>query len=852
MEIRIPDCSLILLIGATSSGKSTFARQHFLPTEIISSDYCRAIVDDDENSMDATADAFDVLHFIVAKRLKRGKLTVVDATNVQQHGRQKLLQLAKKYHVLSTGIIFDLPESVLITRHNARADRNFGIHVIKSHLKDLRRTFRQLKKEGVRTYYNLKSEEEVNQAVVKRFKLLNDKREITGPFDIIGDVHGCADELEMLLEKLNYTIERDEKYKYGFQITPPADRKAFFVGDLTDRGPDSPRVLKIVMSMVENKTALCVCGNHDDKLLRVLKGRNIQLKYGLEETMMQMSQEPESFHEEVRVFLKGLISHYVVDGGKLVVAHAGLKESMQGRASGKVRSFCLYGDTTGEIDEFGLPVRLNWALDYRGKSVVVYGHTPVPSAEWLNNTIDIDTGCVFGGKLTALRYPERELVEIPAKEMYSEPKKPLTSGNAALSAQQVHDDILDIKDVTGKRAVTTALRKNVTLREDNSIAALEIMSRFGMHPKWLIHLPPTMSPSETSKKEGFLEHPENAFDYYKKMGMERVICEEKQMGSRGLIIVCKDETVSKNRFGAMKASNGVAYTRTGRPFFTDSEIEKTVLERLQTALTKANIWAELETDWILLDCEILPWSFKAKSLIQTQYAAVGTSGKQALSATQAVLAKARARGLEVEELESKYEKRLENIKDYQIAYRAYCENVDSVDDIQIAPFHILATEGKVHTDKNHEWHMRTIHQICAANAELLRATAFRIVDLNDEKAIEAATNWWLELTNNQGEGMVVKPYDFIARTEKDIIQPAIKCRGREYLRIIYGADYTLDENLVRLRKRNLGRKRSLALREFALGIEALERFVKQEPIRKVHECVFGVLALESERVDPRL
>ena len=221
--------------------------------------------------------------------------------------------------------------------------------------------------------------------------------------------------------------------------------------------------------------------------------------------------------EDVREFLYSLISHYILDNGKLAVAHAGIKEEMQGRGSGAVRSFCLYGETTGEIDEFGLPVRYNWASEYRGKAKVVFGHTPVPKAEWLNKTIDIDTGCVFGGELTALRYPEEELVSVKAKEVYCEPVKPLeTESDSNLSHQQEYDDLLNIDDVIGKRIVQTRLRNNLTIREENSIAALEVMSRFAINPKWLIYLPPTMSPCGTSELPNYLEHPQQAVNYYKK------------------------------------------------------------------------------------------------------------------------------------------------------------------------------------------------------------------------------------------------------------------------------------------------------------------------------------------------
>ena len=363
-----------------------------------------------------------------------------------------------------------------------------------------------------------------------REPLYNNKKSEIGPFDIIGDVHGCFDELTELLTALGYAVS-------GPAVTPPEGRKAVFLGDLVDRGPRSPDVLRLVMGMVSAGTALCVPGNHDVKLLRKLRGKDVQITHGLAETLAQLGGETPEFIAEVRQFLDGLVSHYVLDGGKLVVAHAGMKAEMAGRGSGRVREFALYGETTGETDEFGLPVRYPWAAEYRGSGAVVYGHTPVPVPEWLNHTLNIDTGCVFGGKLTALRWPERELVSVPAQAVYSEPARPFlppeTPPVPALSAQQQQDDVLDMEDVLGKRLIETRLHGKVTIREENAIAALEVMSRFAVNPKWLVYLPPTMSPSETTTEPGLLEHPAEAFAYFRNQGVPTVLCEEKHMGFAG-------------------------------------------------------------------------------------------------------------------------------------------------------------------------------------------------------------------------------------------------------------------------------------------------------------------------------
>jgi protein phosphatase len=407
MKIAIPELSLVMLVGPSGSGKSSFARKHFLLTEVISSDFCRGLVSDDDNDQSATGDAFDILHAIIRKRLARGRLTVVDATNVQPEARKSLIELAREYHVFAVAIVFDLSEKLCQERNASRPDRQFGPHVVRNQCHQLRRGLRGLEREGIRYVFKLSSPAEVDGATIERQPLWNNRKAEHGPFDIVGDVHGCFDELLELLTRLGYAVTVDGDRHV---VRPPEGRKLIFVGDLVDRGPGTPAVLRLVSALVEAGQAFCVPGNHDVKLVKALKGRNVQLTHGLADSIAQLEKETLEFRQQMAKFLDGLISHYVFDDGKLVVAHAGLKESMQGRGSAAVREFALYGETTRETDDFGLPVRYNWSADYRGKGLMVYGHTPVAEPLWLNNTVNLDTGCVFGGSLSALRYPEVEIV----------------------------------------------------------------------------------------------------------------------------------------------------------------------------------------------------------------------------------------------------------------------------------------------------------------------------------------------------------------------------------------------------------------------------------------------------------
>lgn len=840
--LPVTDLSLVVLIGASGSGKSTFARKHFKPTEIVSSDFCRGLVADDENDQSASRDAFDVLHYIAGKRLAAGRLTVVDATNVQAESRKQLVQLAREHDVLPIAVVLDLPEEVCLARNAKRPDRaDMPRHVVQRHRRELRRSLRGLEREGFRKVHVLRTEEEADSAEVVLERRYNDLRHLTGPFDIIGDIHGCSSELESLLGKLGYT-----------DGAHPDGRTAVFVGDLVDRGPDSPGVLRRVMSMVSSGNALCVPGNHENKLGRYLKGRQVQVRYGLAETIEQLEREdakdPE-FRERVKEFIDGLVSHYVLDGGNLVVCHAGLPEKYHGRTSGRVRSHALYGDTTGETDEFGLPVRYPWAEDYRGRAAVVYGHTPVPTTSWINNTLCLDTGAVFGGKMTALRWPEREIVDVPAEQVWYEPVKPLTT--EAPGGREGRP--LDLADVQGRRIVETRHMGRIAVREENAAAALEVMSRFAVDPRLLAYLPPTMAPTATSHEEGFLEHPAEAFAQYRADGVTKVVCEEKHMGSRAVALVCRDADTARERFGA-DGPTGALHTRTGRPFLDDVALTEVILGRLRTAVTAAGLWEEWDTDWVLLDAELMPWSLKAAGLLRSQYAAVGAASGAVLPVAGEALAAAAARGVDVGALAGRQQERAADAAAFTEAYRRYCWSTEGLDGVRLAPFQILAVQGRSLASVPHDEQLAWLDRLVEHDPTgLLQVTRRLVVDTGDEDSVRSGIDWWLEMTGRGGEGMVVKPLGALVRDAKGrLVQPGIKVRGREYLRIIYGPEYTRPENLDRLRSRFLGHKRSLALREYALGLEALDRLADGEPLWRIHEAVFAVLALESEPVDPRL
>ncbi|GLZ77375.1 polynucleotide kinase-phosphatase [Actinorhabdospora filicis] len=824
--ISIPEFALVALVGISGSGKSTFAERHFAGS-VLSADHFRYLVAGDENDQTASSDAFDSLYHVADKRLAARRMTVIDATNVQQHARTAVLTAAKKQHALPVAIVLDVDEDICWERTQARPDRSFGRPVLKRQRRDLRRAIRTLAKEGFRRVFVLSSPEEIDAATVTLEPLWTDKTDLTGPFDIIGDVHGCFDELVTLLGELGYVLTHEDGRVVGAHH--PEGRTAVFVGDLVDRGPDSPGVLRLVMGMVESGDALCVPGNHEDKLARKLRGRDVKVAHGLAETLEQLSGESAEFRARVLRFIDGLVSHLCLDGGNLVVSHAGLKERLQGRASARVRAFCLYGETTGETDEYGLPVRHPWAREYRGRAMVVYGHTPTPEPEWINNTICLDTGVVFGGRLTALRYPSKELVSVPATRVHYEPVRPLTP---VVEARE----LLSVAEVTGRRTVDTSYGR-VTIPAEQNAAALEVWSRFALDPSLVPWLPPTMAPCSTSSVDGYLEHPAEALADALADQAGMVMCQEKHMGSRAVAYVHRD-------------GSGSLYTRTGRSFFGPEETSA-LLGRIATAAT--GLFDELASDWLLLDGELLPWTAKALGLVKEQYAAVGAAALGVLPAAVSAVSDAVARTGAGTDLLTGLRERHANALAYRDAYRAYVGGK-----VTYAPFMVLASEGAAHHGRDHGWHMQKADDLVASDPSLFTPTRRIVVDPASPADVARATDWWLALTetggegmgDGKGEGMVVKPYAGLVRNGRRMAQPGIKCRGREYLRIIYGPDYT--RHLDELRDRRLGRKRGLAMREYALGLEALDRLAAGEPGWRVHEAVFGILALESEGVDPRL
>lgn len=348
-----------------------------------------------------------VLLQVVEERLRRGLSVVVVAPHLGRALRDPLLARARAHHGAISVVGLLAPRDQELQAELAELERRRAVSVV----------------------HRL----EAPPAALRWVAPPSDRRELSGPFDLIGDLHGCAGELRDLLAALGW---REEEGRWSH----PGGRTLVFLGDLVDRGPRILETLVLVMDLCAQGAALCVLGNHDDKLRRHLEGKRVKPAHGLARTLAELEALPgperAALSARALAFLGGLPDHLVLDGGRLVAVHGGLREDMIGRTGGEVRAFALYGDTTGEVDELGYPVRRDWAARHQGPARIVYGHTPAPEPVWVNGTIDIDQGCVFGGALTALRWPEAVTVQVKAAAVHW----PRTGAADVDSRPQTEDD----------------------------------------------------------------------------------------------------------------------------------------------------------------------------------------------------------------------------------------------------------------------------------------------------------------------------------------------------------------------------------------------------------------------------
>ncbi|MFK9094820.1 polynucleotide kinase-phosphatase [Bacillus salipaludis] len=862
-NIHLPFAGIVLLVGPSNSGKTTLlnrltSENSILASEVISSDQFRVLVSDIEfinwnqrpkDEADALFDeysqisneAFEAMDYLIGKRCRLNKLTIIDATHLKEEDRERYIRLGKKYHVPVVAVVFNVVEKELIVRDSLR-DFPRGKNRIKQQYQQFKRTLRSIKKESFHRTYIL-DETDLQALHISRQEnsLVID---VGNGIDFIGDIHGCYEEFIELLRKLGYMENVEGLFLH------PEGRKILSLGDVMSRGPRSLETLQFFKKHVATGIAYMIDSNHGWKIARWLDGRKVNLAHGDERVEEEFVEYESRFgneaanrlKEELKDLLLAAKSHFIIkknDVRLAVAVHAGIRDHYIGKQSQRISDFCRYGDAEG-LDENGKPRRKDWTIDHKSSELIIWGHDPKPQPLLVNNTLNIDQGVVFGGRLTAYRYPEKQFVSVEAKQDYANvPDNPLKEWER----KRLVPPNLG-KFVNGFSVLTEQLGE-VSVYKDGAKSALDDLSHFTLPLEEIVYLPPTMSPTpKPSKLEGYLEHPLEAFEYYQANGVNSMIVEKKHMGSRGILFLFKNKEVAKEYIG--RETLGSIYTRTGRAFF-----QKELEEQIVTVLN-ANLSAYFEkynTDFVLLDAEILPWNLKAKDLIMNQYAHVGEMALLDRSKLRAQLQKAFDNGKDVSNWLEEIDEKLLNIKTFNEVYPKYCWETEGLEGIQIAPFHTLAHSTETFFDKPHTWHMGKNKELSGLS-KLFVETEYRIV--NDESSMNAAIEWWEVMTEDGHEGFVVKPETYVARHKGKLLQPAIKVRGRKYLHIIYGIDYLQQENLARLKQRNTSKKQRSAMKEFALGVEAVNRFVRGESIERYHECVLGVLAFEADPIDPRL
>ncbi|MBM7702086.1 polynucleotide kinase-phosphatase [Metabacillus iocasae] len=863
MKLSLPYAGIVLLIGPSNSGKTTFLanmmeKNQLKKSEVVSSDEYRVVVSDKEfidwrdrpkDEADGLYDeyhliskeAFVMMDAVIEARCRLNKLTVVDATHLHPDDRKRYSKLARKHSVPIVAVVFDIAQHVLVER-DAQRDNPRGNRRIKQQYQVFKREKRFIKKEGYKDVYVISDGEEVE--LIRRAHPL--QQDVGQGIDIIGDIHGCYDEMIVLLEKLGYEKNNEGLY------THPEGRKFVSIGDVMSRGPKSLKAMQFFYHHVQANLAYMIDSNHGWKIARWLDGRNVTLHHGDEKVAEEFEQYEEEhgsekaaeLKRELKQFLLKAPSHYVFTKNgvqTLICTHAGIKDEYIGKQSHEISDFCRYGDTDG-VDEVGKPIRKDWFVHHQTSALIVWGHDPKPQPLIINQTINIDQGAVFGGSLTAFRYPEKTFLSVKAQHDYAQ-----VEDNPLKKWDKERLNPPNIATFINGYSVLTEEAGDIHVESSVVKSAIDTVSHFTIPIEQLLYIPPTMSPTpKTSELPDYLEHPKEAVEYYRSHGVTTMVAQKKHMGSRAVLFLFKSKEAAKKHVGT--ETLGVVYTRTGRRFF-DEETETKMVQQLNEDLHAHAYFDKYDTDYVLLDAEIMPWNLKAKELISNQYAHVA---ENALLDRTKIKEKIQATVHQHERLLewlNEYEQKLENAQTFKEVFQHYCWDIQEISHIQIAPFHVLAHSNETFFNQSHMWHMDKNREF-AQCSDLFVETDYKII--HDEASEAEVIQWWEDMTSEGHEGIVVKPQSFIVRSKGKLVQPAIKVRGRKYLHIIYGMDYLQEENLARLKARHTGKKQRLALNEFALGIEGIRRFVNGESIERVHECVLATLALESDKVDPRL
>ncbi len=826
--------ALVVVSGSGASWRARFIHQLFLDLECVSVEAVQQWIPKDPNSDHPGQDpeVEEIFHSLVGLRLKRNQMTVVDIEGRSRNFRNELIRLAKRYHLTPAWFFLDSGKSAKEGSFEKKA-----------------------RQEGFRDVW-IVDPSRLEELELKRLPARTILTHWTGPFDVIGDVHGCFEELLSLLKRLGYRWQGDPwkpEAEAGLRLLSDPRRFPVFVGDLVDRGPYPVETIKLVMHLCRTGQAGAAPGNHDEKLARALDGvRFKKVDEDFTRTLDSVRANGKEFGESIRDWVRSLPSHLVLDGGRLVVAHAGSKESHHGRDSRNIREFSLYGATTGELDEHGLPERLNWAADYAGSAWVVYGHTPGAEPKWENRTVNIDTGCAYGGYLTALRFPEMETVSEPAKKEYAVSKRPLPLNHQLKSQPSqenfegnagIKNEWFDIPFVTLRKSqkwetfrtlkeVDTGRRGIISLREDKVRTAIDWLKSNGALAEDDFLLTPSLVATDANPHDQPLECPASAFRYLKHNKSRKAVCVP-WIPIPSIVFKC---------------SKGQGGSGSGFEFGP----------RFQTALEASGFWERVKAESAIFECEIIQ-----SELVDSLWEGIDGQGRikqlgdAALSGAGMILEqfhRAAENGLHLDSLVSEYQKRRKRYEGFVHWIQRVQANFIEEKSIQLKQLRLLATDKVVVAEQSFDQQEALLgyETLQAADRELFVDRGVRMVDLHNQEDVEEAVEAWKQAADQGGFGWRVSPVEGAPPGRRGWIQPALKCRGPEALRLVYGLDYTREDQMEIVLKRNLTACRTQAAREWALALEWLRRWVGREPIWRRHECLVGMMAVRAEPTDPRL
>jgi protein phosphatase len=831
MILTLPQPSALIVLAPSAFPAAQWARRHFTPAQLLDPSDCQALLGSADLPPSPQAYALAAQAFKL--RMEAGTATVLLQAPLEQTGRNFIRSACRAHHmqllVLSIELSVEELQAWAPDFDRAQWAREQDL---------LEQNLHFLGKEGVQQHFRVRGAAELDGLEVVWQPLPCDRATLGGPFDLIGSLHGCHDELLRLFVALGYS--RDTRSQLPVH---PEGRLPVFLGDIADSGPACAETLSLVQAMTEAGLALAVAGNQDRQLLEHLR-QDPEADPGA--LAPWWAHADAATRAQALAWLGRLPGHIVLDGGRLVAVHGGIKAEMIGRHTTAITAFCTYGSTPGERSTVQDAPIADWAADLPAGVTVAFAHQPLTRPLDAGNHVALDTACLYGGQLSAFRYPERAWVQVEASAAYLAGEWPAAAEAQAARPHALDRWTLPAELLNGRWLVQTASGFNFTLTDLQYATTLELLQNEAISPRWLIYLPPSMSPPQPATLPGFLEHPNEAFSYYEKKGQTHVVVQEKCDGPRAVVVLCRDTDAAEARFGDGSGRIGVVYSRRGRPLLDPAD-ENTLLAELHAAATDSGLWAALRTDWLCLEGQLTGRRFTpGKNKEEGRIAAgVAAAWPRALD----LLAQSTSDAPEFLAMRAQMEAQA-------AAAQALARDCTPADGDEgswyFTPYHLLAAQSGDFFDRSHVWHLEQLAAFTQGNAAHVRALRTQVIDLQDHDGRRALTDWWQDLSDQGAPGIIVKPMTLELVVNQEYLQPALKVRGREALRKVYGPYYTLPDALEHHRRRSLKERRELVVRHFALGKEALQRFVAGKAHQEVLQAVFTHIAISTMDDNPLL